>query len=122
MFMRSSWWVVLWRAIRLRCPRCGEGRIFRRWWRYEVLRSCDRRGLVYDPNGELVAFIYLSTAFITGLMLIVLITVPPEHLVRYRKVIQISGPHAPGVRTRQINSRASCGRSSARSSGCSTSW
>lgn len=68
----------------MRCPRCGEGRIFQRVWTYTEYRTCPNCGLVYDLRGESLAFMYLSTAFLTGLMFIVLITMPPENLGRYR--------------------------------------
>ena len=68
----------------MRCPRCGEGRVFRRWWTYTEYRNCPLCGLAYDPRGESLAFMYLSTAFITGLFFIVLVTMPPEHLESYR--------------------------------------
>ena len=68
----------------MRCPRCGEGRIFRRWWTYTDYPECPKCGLLYDQRGESLAFMYLSTAFLTGLMFIVLITVPPKNLDRYR--------------------------------------
>jgi uncharacterized protein (DUF983 family) len=77
-------WLLIWRALRLRCPRCGDGRIFRRLWTYTEYQSCPECGLVYDPRGESLAFMYLSTAFITGLFFIVLLTVPPKNLVAYR--------------------------------------
>ena len=72
------------RGVRMRCPRCGEGPVFRRWYAYKENRSCPRCGLVYDPRGESLAFMYLSTAFLTGLMFIVLITMPPQRLEVYR--------------------------------------
>jgi len=75
---------LLWRALRLRCPRCGEGRIFRRWWTYTEYKTCPSCGLPYDPRGESLGFMYLSTAFITGLFFIVLVTVPPKNLGPYR--------------------------------------
>ena len=69
----------------MRCPRCGEGRIFRRWWTYTEYRECPHCGLVYDQRGESLAFMYLSTAFLTGVMFIVLLTRPPrESLWTYR--------------------------------------
>ena len=69
----------------MRCPRCGEGRIFRRWWTYTEYRECPHCGLVYDQRGESLAFMYLSTAFLTGVMFIVLLTWPPrESLWTYR--------------------------------------
>ncbi|MCA1827180.1 MAG: hypothetical protein ABR567_16260 [Myxococcales bacterium] len=69
---------MLVRGLRLRCPRCGEGRIFRRWWTYTEYRECQRCDLVYDRRGESLAFMYLSTAFLTGVMFLVLITLPPR--------------------------------------------
>ena len=75
---------IFWRGLRMRCPRCGEGPVFRRWWTYTEYTHCPRCNLHYDPRGESLAFMYLSTAFLTGLMFIVLITVPPQHLGTYR--------------------------------------
>jgi uncharacterized protein (DUF983 family) len=68
----------------MRCPRCGEGRIFRRWWTYTEYTKCPACALPYDPRGESLAFMYLSTAFITGLFFIVLLAMPPQNLGRYR--------------------------------------
>jgi uncharacterized protein (DUF983 family) len=68
----------------MKCPRCGEGPVFRRWWTYTEYRACPRCGLAYDPRGESLAFMYLSTAFLTGVMFIVLITSPPQDLGAYR--------------------------------------
>ncbi len=72
------------RGLRMKCPRCGEGPIFRRLWTYTEYTHCPRCGLLYDKGGESLAFMYLSTAFLTGLFFIVLITMPPENLGRYR--------------------------------------
>ena len=62
---------LLGRALRLRCPRCGEGKIFRRLLTYSEYGSCPRCGLRYDPRGESLAFMYVSTAFLTGVMVVV---------------------------------------------------
>jgi uncharacterized protein (DUF983 family) len=72
------------RGLRMKCPRCGEGPIFRRWWTYTEYRACPRCEYPYDPRGESLAFMYLSTAFLTGVMFIVLITMPPRNLGAYR--------------------------------------
>ena len=72
------------RALRLRCPRCGEGHVFERILSYSLRQECEACGLFYDPNGETVAFMYLSTALLTGVMFIVLLTVPPVNLGLYR--------------------------------------
>ena len=85
MTARPSHRQLISRGLRMRCPRCGEGRIFRRWWTYTEYRECPHCGLVYDQRGESLAFMYLSTAFLTGVMFIVLLTWPPrESLWTYR--------------------------------------
>src|SRR5438128_4695844 len=68
----------------MKCPRCGVGPIFRRWWTYTEYKTCPSCALPYDPHGESLAFMYLSTAFLTGVMFIVLITMPPRDLGSYR--------------------------------------
>ena len=75
------------RGLRLRCPRCGTGRIFRRAWTYSEYPECPACGLRFDPKGETLAFMYLSTAFITGLGFIVLVVMPPRNLAIYRVVL-----------------------------------
>jgi len=75
---------IFWRGLRMKCPRCGEGPIFRRWWTYTEYTNCPRCALAYDPRGESLAFMYLSTAFLTGVMFIVLVTLPPRDLGSYR--------------------------------------
>src|SRR4051812_2844968 len=75
---------LLRRALRFRCPKCGEGPIFKRWWTYTEHRACPACGHVYDPRGESLAFMYFSTAFLTGLCFIVLVTMPPQNLETYR--------------------------------------
>lgn len=79
-----SVWQVFGRGLRMRCPRCGVGAVFRRWWTYTEYTQCPECGLAYDPKGESLAFMYLSTAFITGLFFIILVTVPPKNLETYR--------------------------------------
>ena len=75
---------IFWRGMRLKCPRCGAGAIFRRWWTYTEYKQCPSCALPYDPHGESLAFMYLSTAFLTGVMFIVLLTIPPRNLSTYR--------------------------------------
>jgi uncharacterized protein (DUF983 family) len=72
------------RGLRMRCPRCGEGPVFRRVWTYSENKECARCGLVFDPRGESLVFMYLSTAFLTGLWFIVLLLLPPRNLFLYR--------------------------------------
>lgn len=78
---------IVGRALRLRCPRCGEGRIFRRVLTYSEYTHCPRCGLRYDPRGESLAFMYVSTAFLTGVMLIVMLLMHPESVASGRLVV-----------------------------------
>jgi uncharacterized protein (DUF983 family) len=78
---------LLGRALRLRCPRCGEGKIFRRLLTYREHTSCPRCGLHYDPRGESLAFMYVSTAFLTGVMVIVMLLMHPESIASGRMVV-----------------------------------
>jgi uncharacterized protein (DUF983 family) len=37
-----SLWTILWRSLRLRCPACGKGRLFRRWFSmHETCGECE---------------------------------------------------------------------------------
>jgi uncharacterized protein (DUF983 family) len=78
---------LLGRALRLRCPRCGEGKIFRRLLTYSEHTSCPRCGLRYDPRGESLAFMYVSTAFLTGVMVVVMLLMHPESIASGRMVV-----------------------------------
>ena len=82
--MDDRWLTILRRALRFRCPRCGEGAIYRRALTYSEYDSCPACGLEFDPRGETVVFMYLSTAVLTGCMFIGLLLIPPVHLARYR--------------------------------------
>src|SRR3954468_11739551 len=79
--MRPPIAVLLRRALKLRCPRCGEGPIFRRVLTYKEYEVCPRCEFRYDPRGESVAFMYFSTAFLTGLLIIAMLLVRPQSLV-----------------------------------------
>jgi uncharacterized protein (DUF983 family) len=46
---RSSMLVVLARGLAKRCPRCGQRRLFRRW--FEIVPTCPRCGLVFERGG-----------------------------------------------------------------------
>lgn len=85
--MRPPLAVLLRRALKLRCPRCGEGPIFRRVLTYSEHVACPNCGFQYDPRGESLAFMYFSTAFITGLLIIAMLLTRPESLVTGRITI-----------------------------------
>jgi len=79
--MRPPLAVLLRRALKLRCPRCGEGPIFRRVLTYSENDACPSCGFRYDPRGESLAFMYFSTAFLTGLFIIAMLLTRPQSLV-----------------------------------------
>jgi uncharacterized protein (DUF983 family) len=56
---RTPLHTILGRGWRGRCPRCGEGRLFRRWLQtYERCAACN---LVYEPNaGDTIMFIVIT--------------------------------------------------------------
>ncbi len=75
---KEAFRVVAGRALTLRCPRCGVGPIFRNVLRYSEHERCPSCGFVYDPKGESIAFIYLSTAVLTGCIGLVMVLTQPE--------------------------------------------
>lgn len=67
------------RALRKRCPRCGEGAIFSGW--YNVAETCGVCRLPYEPSqGGTWAFMYISTAFMTGLIVTGMLLVRPPSM------------------------------------------
>ncbi len=70
--------VIVGRALRLRCPRCGVGHLFESVLRYRENERCPACGFVYDPKGESLAFMYLSTAALTGCIGLVMVLTQPE--------------------------------------------
>ncbi len=60
--------LLLRRGLRRRCPRCGEGALFRRYT--TLLPRCPACGYPYaEREGSCYFFHYLSTAAITGVFL-----------------------------------------------------
>lgn len=50
---------TLLRGLRRRCPRCGEGELFRRW--LEIHDRCSHCGLVYQPDhGDIWLFLLIT--------------------------------------------------------------
>ncbi len=70
---------VIARGVRKRCPRCGRGRLFRAW--YTLDDACRTCGLTYECyEGNTWAFMYLSTAFLTGLILAAMFLIKPDEI------------------------------------------
>lgn len=58
-----------------RCPRCGRGKLFRGW--YGTRAACESCGLPFgDPQGSQWGFMYISTAALTGLVIIAFLVLP----------------------------------------------
>jgi uncharacterized protein (DUF983 family) len=74
------------RGLRLRCPRCGAGRLFGRG--YRLRERCGACGLVYAPYAEDTwAMMYFSTAGLTGVVVIGLIVARPSNLMLGRATL-----------------------------------
>src|SRR5262249_18638993 len=70
---------ILLRGLMKRCPRCGRGRMFGRW--YALDRQCADCGLPFEAvEGDTWAFMYFTTAFITGLIVAAMFLIRPAHL------------------------------------------
>ena len=70
---------ALGRGLRCRCPRCGVGALYRRL--YQELDRCPACGVDYGwYTGEVLGFLYLSTAFVTGLFVIAMLLWQPPSL------------------------------------------
>lgn len=54
------------------------GHLFASAVRYRENERCAHCGFVYDPKGESIAFMYLSTAFLTGCVGLVMVLTQPE--------------------------------------------
>ncbi len=75
-------------GVRSRCPQCGEGKLFASW---NVLKShCEVCGCPLQAReDETWFFMYMSTAFITGLFVIAMFFIFPMHASFSRYAIAI---------------------------------
>lgn len=64
---------ILAHALRKRCPRCGQGHLFAGWYTlHERCAACD---LVFESSdGATWAFMYVTTAAITGVFIVAMLT------------------------------------------------
>lgn len=71
--------VAIRRGLRKRCPRCGDGPLFEGW--YTIRESCPACALPFDPTpGGTWAFMYLSTAFMTGVIVVGMLMIHPPNM------------------------------------------
>ena len=74
------------RGLRGRCPRCGRGRLFDR--RYRLRAACDECRLPLETLGaDTWALMYLSTAGLTGVVVVAMLVIRPESLLVGRAVL-----------------------------------
>lgn len=63
---------ILLRGLRARCPQCGKGGLYRRWM-VLVDRCSECSCEIKRREGDCWAFLYASTAFITGLFIVAML-------------------------------------------------
>ena len=74
---------ALCRGLRRRCPRCGEASIFERW--YTLREHCPDCGFaIHRVDSDTWAFMYVSTAGLTGVFVLAMLLVAPTHLFTAR--------------------------------------
>lgn len=79
---------LLRRGLRKRCPQCGVGKLFESW--YTVHDSCKHCRLDFVANqANTWAFMYISTACLTGLIVGGMVFFPPENLFLGRTTIVV---------------------------------
>jgi uncharacterized protein (DUF983 family) len=67
---RPSLSTLVWRGLRLRCPACGEGRMFRNW--LSMIDPCQACGRKFDRSpGYLLGSIYFNYGM-TALLVVVI--------------------------------------------------
>ena len=70
---------ALLRGLRRRCPRCGEGTLFAGWNRLH--ERCLVCGLAFEKrSGDTWFFMYMSTAGLTGLLVVTMFLIRPRVL------------------------------------------
>ncbi len=66
---RPPFWTVTGRALKLRCPRCGQGKLYKSW--LEMHPECPECGLeVSHEHGFFIGSIYLNYGATAGLVMI----------------------------------------------------
>ena len=79
-------WNAVGRGLRRRCPRCGVGPLYQGFSR-EVER-CSACGIAFDwYSGEVLGFLYMSTALVTGVFVIAMLLWRPANLWVGRAII-----------------------------------
>lgn len=84
----SSKWIPLTRGLRKLCPQCGLTPIFQNWG--VARKKCENCGCqIRSRESDCWFFMYMTTAFITGIFLIIMLLVKPENEALGRTAIAI---------------------------------
>ena len=76
---RPEYPTLVQRALKLRCPRCGEGRLFVSWNR--LRDDCPVCHLPFEPHsGDTWFFMYMTTAGLTGVLVVLMFLIRPAVL------------------------------------------
>lgn len=71
--------VIFKRALKKRCPRCGQGRLFHGF--YNLHASCPACNLdLATRDGDTWAFTYITTGFLTGVLIVAMLLYRPPQL------------------------------------------
>jgi len=84
---------TLLRGLRERCPRCGNGKLFESFFRLRP--RCDACGLdIMSRSADTWAPIYLSTAGLTGVVIVGMLVLRPANLAIGRFTLAIAATSA----------------------------
>ncbi len=86
---RSIILTVIGRGLRKQCPQCGSSGLFERW--YTLAPACPHCQLdLRSSEGDTWAFMYFSTAALTGLFVVTMFLIRPANTASGRMVILLS--------------------------------
>ena len=80
-----SWIVAFLRALTLRCPRCGQGGLFRLWFR--MIKQCPRCDLVFEQDegsrlgSAMVNYAVVGAALVAYIVVGLVMTLPEPAVV-----------------------------------------
>jgi len=83
---RVPFFTALGRGLRRRCPNCGRGRLFAGF--FKERDRCAECGVAFDwYSGEVLGFLYMSTALLTGLFVIAMLMWTPANVWVGRAIV-----------------------------------
>jgi len=84
----TSTFPTLLRGLKKRCPRCGRGALFRRW--YTLHRACPDCHLELEPlEGNAWFFMYMTTGFLVGLIIVPMLFLRPADEILGRALLLV---------------------------------